>query len=303
MKNLKKVEKSDYIRYVDFLRDNDLSHTITYTNRTYVVDSKELGREVFSSGDIRKKGMNLIRKVQSYVKDSNAYDKYKGIDFKSKGLRRFYYNFNCNGTYHDVVEVDLNNAYWYSAYKLKVISGSIFSQGLKGKKRGDFSKIELLASLGSLAKTKKKKTYDPEKMIYTTEVLTDSSETKHLWDAISFEVDKCMIECAELLGDDFYFYWTDAVFFRNTPENLQKVTECMERHSFFSKKVDVQYMEFRNEEQKVYVWTKYKKGAAKNDVLDEYGNKGRVFPFDCYTKKTLEEELNEYEAGNTEVSQ
>ena len=106
-------------------------------------------------------------------------------------------------------------------------------------------------------------------------MVDDSSETRHIWDAISFEVDKCMIACANELGKDFYLYWTDAIFFKNTRENLKKVKEIAGNHGFSGKIIPIVYA--IGSQEKTIVYTKVNKSHAEMPIKDENGNYGREF--------------------------
>jgi hypothetical protein len=128
------------------------------------------------------------------------------------------FNFNLPpGNTANIVELDMDKAYWTAAHKLGVISSDIYNKGLDKQ----YKKVGLLACLGSLAKDKRTRLYDGNSYSKSS-IVTDSKETRFLWDAISFEVDKAIKDCAGSLGADFCFYWTDAIFLKNTQQILTK---------------------------------------------------------------------------------
>jgi len=276
----------DYRVYLDFLKSNNIPHTITYTSRTHSVDSA-LSKMVFSGGTIKLKGMNLIRKVNKHVTEKLESLKHLDIDYVALGLTRFDYNkkevdVTRDIRFNRVVEIDLKKAYWVSAYKLGIIDEEIFEFGMEGLKSKSISKIELLAALGSLAKRKSKMTYNVERKVYAREVVEDSAETRFLWDAISWEVDKLMKLLANHLGNEFLFYWTDAVFFVRTAENIGMVKEIIVGEGFESETLELQYISVEDKrgfenEKGIVAWTRYKKGSGS--IRDNDGNYGRCFPF------------------------
>lgn len=276
-----------YAQYLDNLVSNEFPHSISYTNKTKVVKSS-LGRIVFTSSNFGFKGMNFVKKVKRDAVSRLDSLQHLDVDYKKLGLKLFsdnkFVDYEDGAMYGNVVEIDLNKAYWVSAYKLGVISKPVYEEGLNGLKTGRYSKVDLLASLGGLAVVKRKKTFNPESMNYTTETVDDSSTTRFLWNAISWEVDKCMQEIEERLQDDFLFYWTDAVFMVQSLENTRITYEVIHKHGFEAKEVAIEYIKASYNKThgglRLVAWTKKGKGKASTPLRDDEGNYGREFPFE-----------------------
>ncbi len=280
-------KKSKYGMYLDNLTRNKFPHSISYTNKTKVVKST-LGRVVFTSSNFNFKGMNFVKKVKKDVLGRLDSLQHLNEDYFKKGLKLFsdnlYIDYEDGTKYGNVVEIDLNKAYWVSAHKLGIISTDIYNEGLKGLKSRRFTKVDLLAALGGLAVVKRKKTFNPESMNYSTETVNDSSTTRFLWNAISWEVDRCMQEIESVLGDEFLFYWTDAAFMVQSNDNTRKTYEVIHKHGFEAKEVRLEYINADHNKKhgglRVFAWTKSKKGKATNPLVDDEGNFGREFPFE-----------------------
>lgn len=262
--------KKGRMSYIGLLEEQGVPHEIVYTNRTYKVTS-ELGKRTFTTKDIRKRGMAFIAKVRRHIDNSGVKDLIPKVDYVELGLVRYRFSKESRtGLKYGLIEFDLDKAYWRSARNLGVITEELYQEGLSS----NFTKIELLATLGSLAKFKCSRMFDGKKYGRSV-IVDDSSETRHIWDAISFAVDKCMIDCANELGKDFYIYWTDAIFFRNTKENLDKVRQIAEFHGFSGKVIPIAYAV--GSQEKTTVYTKYNKSHAEMPLRDAKGNYGREF--------------------------
>jgi hypothetical protein len=197
----------------------------------------------------------------------------RNINYARKGLRRIDMSGVRSGiVYENVVEVDLNKAYWVAAKKLGVISEELYEKGLNS----EFSKTELLSSIGALAKQVKERYFNGTRYLKSV-VVIDSAKTRHIWDAVSWEVDKCMKECAVVLGKEFLFYWTDACLFVNNKTNNAAVRSIIKKHGFELKLIPVEYVEKVNGV--TVVWTRENKSHAQKPRRDDRGNYAREFNY------------------------
>lgn len=268
------------LQFTDYLEDNGIPFVMEYTSRTYKIKS-ELGDMVFSTEEIGKRGMNFIQQVRHYVNKNDIASVIPNIDYTVLGLKRFIYTDKAKqGIHKGIIEFDLDKAYWKSALNIGVIDEAMYLKGIEKR----LTKVELLASLGSLAKMKFRRVFDGKKYKRSV-IIDDSSETRHIWDAISFEVDKCMLECAERLGQDFFFYWTDAIFFYDRPMNRELVQAVADMFGFSGKFIELKYIE--GGEKSITAWTEKMKGNAKTPKRDADGNYGRHFTTEIsFDKKT-----------------
>lgn len=268
--NVKSHRKTKRI-YLDFLKSNNIPYSITYTNRTFKVVS-EHGTRVFVSGEISKRGLGFMQKVKTHIKGNIESLSHLNKNYKDLGLKRMVFSDMKDGIHTGIREIDIDRAYWTSAWKLSIISSEIYQEGLNGK----FKKVELLACLGALAKEKRRRYFDGYKLS-RSEVIEDSSETKFLWDAISFYVDVAMSNCIHKLKNDFLFYWTDAAFIRYTKSSEKKVSQVLKEVGFSCKNIEIEYLNNDTKNKKIIVYTKKNKSNAENPIVDNRGLFGRVF--------------------------
>lgn len=285
-----KIERDLYVKDINFLIENKIPHTIKYVGRSHKISSA-LGTYSYVNDVITRQGMGFIRKVGSYILRESTYDKVPKLDYNGLGLIRINVDGVIEPVYNEVVEVDLNKAYWVSAYRLGVINKEIYEQGIE-MVRGQYkyNKIELLASIGTMAKTIKERRFDGEKYS-PSKILVDSKKTKHIWDAVSYEVDKCMRDCMVSLREDFLFYWTDAVFFKKSARNIARVQKIINENGFESKIVDLEYISKVNGN--IVAWSKKNHSKAKKAIRDEKGNYGRTFVY-IHEKASITQDIQKH---------
>ena len=135
--------------------------------------------------------------------------------------------------YDNVYCIDLTAAYWRTAYLLGIVSKSIYQLG------ESVSKPVRLASLGSLAK--RKTTWDFDGKSYSREKIVLSPHS-NLWFAVCKRVSDIMTKAKIALGDDFYFYWVDGIYFRNTEANKDKVLKIFREFDYESKPESIEWI-------------------------------------------------------------
>lgn len=292
-----RIERELYVNDINFLIENKIPHTIKYVGRSHKLSSP-IGTYEYVNDVISKRGMGFIKKVGSHILSKKTHKKIPKIDYRGLGLVRINVDGVKEEVYRNVVEVDLNKAYWVAAYRLGIIDHDLYNKGLeKNGKDFVYNKVELLASIGTMAKRVKERKFNGKKYL-KSKVLIDSSQTKHIWDAVSYEVDKCMRNCMLSLGEDFYFYWTDAVFFRRTEKNIKKVQDLILANGFESKIVDISYISKKGDD--IMVWAKKNHSKAKKPIRDADGNFGRTFVY-IHSKNSIIEEIKQELESHGEI--
>lgn len=204
--------------------------------------SVELYSDVWNCKSIDKtftvQNMNFIKKIKKYVIDNYVALKFIKVDYKNTEINYIDVNNSIieGQTFEKVCCIDIKNAYWQTALLMGIIDNEIYNEGLKK------DKITRLASLGSLAKRKDYYSFDGVRYKHIDTVR--SFETENLWFAICKRVSDVMQDLVKLLGDDFIFYWVDGMYFVNTPENREKVSNYLNSCSYEHKPEDVSKIEF-----------------------------------------------------------
>lgn len=236
---MKKEEQEEKIKMDFSTREDIRSKTeFLYGRKTpfkYVRsgNSFELYSAVWNCKSFRKdftaEDLQFIKKVKRQAKNPDIIIKYIDKDYQANSIEYIKVNPNIKvgDRFDNVICVDINSAYWVSAFQLGIIDEPTYQKGKK------INKIVRLASLGSLAKKTETFEFDGEKMVKKS--VERSYETENLWYAICDKVGSLMSKLSKEIGDDFITYWVDGIYFVNTPENFQKITETFKEEGYACK--------------------------------------------------------------------
>lgn len=196
-------------------------------------NSYELYSSVWNCKSFRKgftsEDLQFIKKVKRQAKNPDIIIKYIDKDYQANPIEYIKVNENIKvgDRFDNVICVDINSAYWVSAFQLGIIDEEIYQKGKK------INKIVRLAALGSLAKKTETFEFDGERMIKKT--VERSYETENLWFAICDKVGSLMSKLSKRIGNDFITYWVDGIYFVNTPENFKIITETFKNEGYACK--------------------------------------------------------------------
>jgi len=196
-------------------------------------NSYELYSSVWNCKSFRKgftsEDLQFIKKVKRQAKNPDIIIKYIDKDYQANPIEYIKVNENIKvgDRFDNVICVDINSAYWVSAFQLGIIDEEIYQKGKK------INKIVRLAALGSLAKKTETFEFDGERMIKKT--VERSYETENLWFAICDKVGSLMSKLSKRIGNDFITYWVDGIYFVNTPENYKIITETFKNEGYACK--------------------------------------------------------------------
>lgn len=244
-KEREKRVKSAFYRYRKFLEEMQVPFVVEYTHGRRTVKSK-LGERSFSVGKISMRGMNFIKTIKNHILKAESFSKIPVATKQEFGLQYLLFNKKyMHQKLTKVTELDLKSAYWDAAYKMGLIDKADYFHGLR------MSKVERLASLGTLARVLKQRTFDGKK--YSKAKYLDKSEnSRHVWFAISNEIDRVMKKCAKELKDQLIFYWIDALFFIDTPANRKLVQEKIKECGYKAAFVKISFVELKTERAYAY---------------------------------------------------
>jgi len=137
-------------------------------------------------------------------------------------------------THRHIYEVDLNAAFWEFAYKRLYIDESLYYQGID-----KVSKKARLISLGNLAKRTAIMKFDGKEF---DRVQFEKSDTEGIFFDVSKMTADTMSNLQYMLGDDFLFYWCDAVFVKGA-KALKRIKEYLECETLPYKVLNIETLE------------------------------------------------------------
>lgn len=126
----------------------------------------------------------------------------------AKNVSYFRFKPLAEGVHRDVVEIDVNAAYWEIAHRRGIIPRKVYEKGKTVSKR-----VRLVA-LGAMATQKRQWEYDPEKGKYIQHPVKFDEKLRSYFFDIAKDLDLTM----ERVGayDDVLFYWVDAFFLKRS---------------------------------------------------------------------------------------
>jgi len=200
-------------------------YTATKNENGVQVPNKLPVKEIGFIGKVKKhiNAEKVYNKVKPNYRDK---DKIKYIDWnRSLKVGEQFKKCHC---------VDINTAYWDSAYNLGLINKTLYIDGLTKDKR------IRLASLGSFAKVVKTIAFDgvKEKMLPNVE-----PKYPHIFFNCANDIYKTMDACKTAIGNDFLFYWTDCIYVK-TAAARDKVHRILKQHKFKGKNETVAQVRF-----------------------------------------------------------
>ena len=249
-----------------FLIDMDADYTIKVVNGNYELISEMFAHKTFKKIDYSIEELRFIKSVRQYIKKNEIYlmpqfqdNQVFSTDVHYVRVAKvpMFKNFG------NVCEVDIDQAYWETAYQLGIVSDEIYVKGSKG----NISKKARLTALGSLAKKKYNYHFKGDKLLDT--IIEKEPLLENLWFTVCKRVSDVMHKVIAELGSDFIFYWVDGIYFKNTPENVSKAMSIFIDSGYNSK--------FRKINQ-IYF---HEMGFTVND----YGDITREFIYPNYGKK------------------
>ena len=275
------AEYKELMTVTKMLREKKIPYTLERVNTSFSIKSKAY-QDSFQRRSIPPIELGFIKRIKNYVKKNNI-----DLNFEPVFTRDVrYVNYNLDnlgkGMYSEnIIEIDLDQAYWEMAYQLGVISDEIYEYG--SKENGKISKKGRLIALGSLAKKKTIIHFDGENTKIEHE---QEASMRNVFLNICKAVGDVINSLREKLGSNYYFHWVDAVFIENTPSAIKIVEETFRSHGFHFKTLPLNYVKVEN---KTIYAEETKTGKKKQYKLPTH--KELVSYYDLYRVSNLLEEM------------
>lgn len=198
--------------------------------------------------DLTPRELGFIRRVKNYVIKNEIHCKFTEIYMPSDVKYVWVNRQEPNTVMDDVLEIDIDEAYWQTAYLLGVIPEGLYNEGRK--ENGQISKVARLVALGSLAKKTSLYEFKGNKIVKRK--VERMELTENVWYTICKRVSDVMGEAMMAAGKDFLFYWVDGIYMRNTPEAMSRVAKVFTDWGYQWKVRPIQKIEFEVKGFKVY---------------------------------------------------
>jgi hypothetical protein len=240
---------SQYIdSYINIIKDMGLDYTLRHgTYTTKVIHS--LGRKTFSSMKLTNKAFVAANKIKKDVLESEFYQQIKDKEYSSVN---YGYNKNIRYTFgygNGVLNIDISQAYAHCLLLNNLITTNTFDYISK------LPKSERLIVVGMLARTYTEFSYSQKGDVNKVDFFKEP--TYNVFMFLINEIDNVMKDCVFYLGNYYYFYWVDGIFFKaDTPKHIiKKVEGIFEYMGYPYKYEDVSYFQYKinEEDDNIYV--------------------------------------------------
>jgi hypothetical protein len=165
-------------------------------------------------GAVKRDAINFLKNNPEFVPlnklPTNVYNKEYDL---SKGI---------------ITGTDIISAYWTIAYQKGIISPKTYDKASDKK-----YKVTKLASLAVLGRQMYFDKFDEDGNLTERVVKREANdELRDIYRSIRYECFQHMGHLAMILGEDFFCYKTDCIYYRDIPENRKKVHEYLEQQNF-----------------------------------------------------------------------
>ena len=224
----KYVKSGSVDTYIKDLVSNKLSFSVRKASECteILLDDKHI---VFASqSNFPKKKIYLFNNVKQQV------SKWLKNNFVAlpDDIHSIRYNYDYDTEEGSMCGTDLNHAYWRIAYLYGMINEKTYIAGLDTE-----CKALRLATLSVLGREKKFDNYENGVMKKSYVYQKENVDLKNVFKFIRLTCFSFMREASELLGDDFFAWKTDCIYYRESLKNIKMVQEYFDQYNLTYKQL------------------------------------------------------------------
>ena len=224
----KYVKSGSVDNYIKDLVSNKLSFSVRRASECteILMDDKHI---VFASQNIfPKKKIYLFNSVKQqttkWLKNNSV--------FLPEELNSIKYNYDYDTDEGTMCGTDLNHAYWRIAYLYGMINEKTYIAGLDTD-----CKALRLATLSVLGREKKFDNYEKGEIKESYVYQKENVDLKNVFKFIRLTCFSFMKEASDLLGDDFFAWKTDCIYYRQSLKNIKMVQEYFDQYNLTYKQL------------------------------------------------------------------
>ena len=217
---------NNFDKMQQFLIDTKTPHTVKICNNSTSISVNKKTYFYSDNDKIDSKYLNFIKQVKREVCDNAE-------RLNIKHCKPQYFAFNLphqkKTVIKNAVEIDINGAYWQTAYNFGLITNETYEQGLLMPK-----KIRLMA-FGSAATLKDVFVFDGEN--YSDSYNEFNQYGRNAFFAVANHVSIVMREALEMIPGVFSLFWVDAIFVHSMYQDF--ITRSLESAGYEYKIIPV----------------------------------------------------------------
>jgi hypothetical protein len=216
------IEKIKNKKEDALIRDGDFSRVIVWDKVAFNFSKTEKNssfrKSVYLFGVVRKEAKMWLKKNPKFKLPTqypvNVYNEH-------------YKHLNA-----EMTATDLDHAYWRIAYLLGIITPATYERALDSE-----FKVVRLASLSTLGAGKEFRKIEEGVLTDKYVKVGETPELQKVYKLIRYTCYDYMQQCANLLGEDFIAYRTDAIYYRDSAENRKLVRDFFKKNKLKYKQV------------------------------------------------------------------
>ncbi len=224
----KYVKSGSVDNYIKDLVSNKLSFSVRRASECteILMDDKHI---VFASqSNFPKKKIYLFNSVKQqttkWLKEN--------VVFLPEELNSIKYNYDYDTDEGTMCGTDLNHAYWRIAYLYGMINEKTYIAGLDTD-----CKALRLATLSVLGREKKFDNYEKGEIKESYVYQKENVDLKNVFKFIRLTCFSFMKEASDLLGDDFFAWKTDCIYYRESLSNIKMVQDYFNKYNLTYKQL------------------------------------------------------------------
>lgn len=269
------------------LKSCEETFTVSHTQRTTKIKVYSQNLEYFyGGGDYSNKEFQQQRKLKTYIKKNIVVNKtelpvYTQADINYYSYSKTLIDMPYGDIISNVVEYDINKAYYQCAYNLGYINAKMYSEYI------NMPKHIRLRFIGVIATRKRTYTYIQGKLSKNNQIKEDE-ELRNVWFHICKQVDNALERFKEITKDNFLFYYVDGIYLKSGDySNELKIIKDEFEFDFSEEKVNSIKKIWRDEKDKSLKATQYE--------VEKYDKKTDTFKKKPFTiKNNTSSECNFY---------
>jgi hypothetical protein len=201
---------SQFRQYLEHLK---IPFRLQETSNSQTIEAAGYSRVILSDEFLNGKELAFVKSVKKEIERRVSNKEAETID--PDAVKYFRFGKYPPGEYSDILELDINSAYWKTAHDLKVISPETYQNGLTVTKRAR------LVALGSIASVKHIYQFDGVELNFCE--TKENLETRGYFFKIADTVSRIILDFIEENPNAVFFFWVDALFIKAEIKN-----ECLD---------------------------------------------------------------------------
>lgn len=167
---------------------------------------------------------NVKQQVTKWLKEN--------VVFLPEEINSIKYNYDYDTDEGTMCGTDLNHAYWRIAYLYGMINEKTYIAGLDTD-----CKALRLATLSVLGREKKFDNYEKGEIKASYVYQKENVDLKNVFKFIRLTCFSFMKEASELVGDDFFAWKTDCIYYRENLKNIKMVQDYFDQYNLTYKQL------------------------------------------------------------------